>query len=148
MEQLARVFVDLFVKRTSMRESGIGVVLAQKFTEPNTTIARDDGGYCCTGDLCNKKPLPSTAPTVAPTVSPCSMCQYVVNQAINHFRTGESKADVQQDLINDCQSLKRFYGDQAVTDCIQWVTDNLNVIYVDLKNDKTADQTCRDMQVC
>ncbi|CAJ0949769.1 unnamed protein product, partial [Mesorhabditis belari] len=85
--------------------------------------------------------------TKAP-VDPCAMCQYVINQAQQHYKNGESKGAVQQELSNDCDTLKRFYGDQAVKDCDHWVHQNIDVIYCDLQHGASTNQICQDMGEC
>ncbi|CAJ0943615.1 unnamed protein product, partial [Mesorhabditis belari] len=86
--------------------------------------------------------------TTSRPVDPCSMCEFVVNQAYSHFNKRESKWRVEEELLNDCNSLQRFYGFQAVRDCQGWIKTNIDVIYNDMENNKTPQQICTDMGEC
>ncbi|CAJ0948550.1 unnamed protein product, partial [Mesorhabditis belari] len=82
------------------------------------------------------------------TSDPCAMCEYVVNQAQSHYRRGESKNGVERELMTDCASLRRIYGEQAVRDCEGWIRKNIDIIYKDMQNGKSTYQICHDMGEC
>ncbi|CAJ0948549.1 unnamed protein product, partial [Mesorhabditis belari] len=88
------------------------------------------------------------AQTTPRAVDPCSMCEYVVNQAQQHYHRNEDKGEVERELLNDCNTLKRFYGEQAVKDCDSWIRKNIDVIYRDLRDGKSTYQICYDMGEC
>ncbi|CAJ0932359.1 unnamed protein product, partial [Mesorhabditis belari] len=82
------------------------------------------------------------------SVPPCTMCTYVVNQAQAHYKKGEKKDDVGKELNEDCKSLERFYGKQAVKDCQDWMKSNLDTIYADMQAGKTQTEICTDIGEC
>ncbi|CAJ0963651.1 unnamed protein product, partial [Mesorhabditis belari] len=82
------------------------------------------------------------------TADPCAMCEYVMNQAEQHFRRAENITQLAKDLQGDCATLQRFYGDQAVQDCARLVTQNLDLIYADLQQGKQTGEICQDMGQC
>ncbi|CAJ0947205.1 unnamed protein product, partial [Mesorhabditis belari] len=97
-------------------------------------------------------PQPTTTPplpiTTSTAVSPCSMCEFVVNQGKFHFHQNESKRLVEMELLRDCESLRNLYGPQAVMDCDGWIRGNIDIVYKDLQNGKSAYQICVDMGEC
>ncbi|CAJ0915331.1 unnamed protein product, partial [Mesorhabditis belari] len=100
----------------------------------------------------------STDPTVTmmttgtvsggPATDPCTLCQFIVSQAQSHYRSGESKKDVQKDLHDDCKTLRRFYGEQAVKECSDWVDTNIDVLYSEIQAGNSAVQICTDTGAC
>ncbi|CAJ0564625.1 unnamed protein product, partial [Mesorhabditis spiculigera] len=83
------------------------------------------------------------------TPSPCMMCDFIVNQARHHFHNNiTDKAALLKELQQDCNSLRRFYGDQAVKNCQAGVQANIDKIYTDLTTGKDAWQTCADVGEC
>ncbi|CAJ0932383.1 unnamed protein product, partial [Mesorhabditis belari] len=86
--------------------------------------------------------------TTAPTADPCQMCDYIMNQARHHLNNGYDEPTLLKELLNDCQSLGRFYGQQAVRDCQDTCNQNIDTIYKDLKAGKDAWQVCYDLHAC
>ncbi|CAJ0935674.1 unnamed protein product, partial [Mesorhabditis belari] len=88
--------------------------------------------------------------TIAPTsgADSCLMCEFVVMQAESHYHRKDSKKDVQKELLDDCKSLKRFYGDASVEYCKGWVYENIDVLYSDIQAGKPADQICQELGQC
>ncbi|CAJ0958161.1 unnamed protein product, partial [Mesorhabditis belari] len=88
------------------------------------------------------------AQTTYRPVEPCSLCEYVTNQALHHLNFGYNEAELQKELLSDCESLQKVYGPQAVQDCKDGVNANIDIIYKDLKSGKDAWGVCVDLGQC
>ncbi|CAJ0935346.1 unnamed protein product, partial [Mesorhabditis belari] len=83
-----------------------------------------------------------------PPVDGCSMCQYLLNQALGHLKNGYSKDDLLQELYSDCQTLQKVYGPDNVAQCMAGAKQYLDMIYTDLQGGKSVMQTCIDVGDC
>ncbi|CAJ0951497.1 unnamed protein product, partial [Mesorhabditis belari] len=84
-----------------------------------------------------------------PTYSPCQICYYIVSQAEHHLHRGRvEKGELQIALLEECESLRRYQGYQAVQTCVQMVDDNINTILNDVNANKNVTTICQDISQC
>jgi hypothetical protein len=84
-----------------------------------------------------------------PPPDPCRTCQIIVNIARHHFNnTVYTQADLQAQLLMECDRLAQFEGQAASDHCKQVVNNNIATIFNDMSTNKTPLQTCQDVGEC
>ncbi|CAJ0951452.1 unnamed protein product, partial [Mesorhabditis belari] len=84
-----------------------------------------------------------------PTSTPCQICSYVVSQAEHHLRRGRvDEGELQIILLEECETLERYYGRSAVQSCVQMIDDNIGTILTDVNANKPVSQICQDIKQC